>query len=50
MNHKFVNRYRDSEDAYESDGYEHRFPEEKDEEEDEKEEPNRDSDKPADNE
>lgn len=30
MNHKFVERYRDSEDAYESDGYSRLFPEEKD--------------------
>lgn len=30
----FIDRYRDSEDAYESDGYSHRFPDETDDEED----------------
>lgn len=49
MNHKFVNRYRDSEDAYESDGYDHRFPEEKDDEDEEIEDP-KNTDNPVDNE
>lgn len=33
-NQKFVERYRDSEDADESDGYKHKFPEEPEEDED----------------
>lgn len=40
MDKKFIERYRDSDDAYESDGYRHKFPEEKDEEEDNPEENN----------
>jgi len=45
MNHKFVERYRNSEDADESDGYEHRFPEEKDDEDDEIDKPSGNKDK-----
>lgn len=36
MDYQFINRYRDSEDADESDGYNHRFPEEADDTENEK--------------
>lgn len=47
MNHKFIDRYRDSEDAYESDGYRRRFPEEKDDDGEEDEDVKANTEQPA---